>query len=580
MLTVLEELTLLDLGLATSSPEQSNTALLAVSRRLRDSRDVQEIGRAGLPALGLLQRLYHQGRSIDALPLALALHERTRDPQFGEVCLRASLTCGLLMGDTGDFASALDYQSAALAHATNAGDMVAASRAWNNIGLAFTGSGHEAQALAAYSRAVECVEDVSGPVVGRFSAYMNLAIRHTTLDNAECLRFAKLAFAELDAGLPNIDDYSRALLHRTVVRLYVQAGRLADADQHLRALSEFAKRSATVRATIVAETAAAALELARGQADVALTRLELALTDSRTAWPMLRDTLACVVRAEAKVGSPGRALIRLRELSEILHQRNVSNAKDHRAIADWRPVDDSHLPGFDGFIGTYLRPQLNVPSAPDDWGVLTKLAIGTSLQMDGNGAHGLRVGALSEMLASAIGFSPIEALEIGCAAQLHDIGIACGHESLLPVHASSTAVGDVATRDHCETGWALLADDTHPRLLMAREIARYHHAAWNGAGYPAGVANVGIPIHARICAVADAFDSLLCEGESGAFSLDDALGELLAMSGTRLDPKLTRRFVDALRDEVRNEGVDLDAKHGLANLHQLVESLSNSRNYI
>jgi len=580
MPTVLEELTQLDVRLATASSATSTDSLLAVSRRLRDSQDAQEINRCGIAALTLCQSLYHQGRSIDALPLALALHERTRDPQFGEICLRASLTCGLLMGDTGDFASALDYQSAALVHATNTGNMLGASRAWNNIGVAFAGSGHETQAVAAYSRAVECVEDVSGPVVSRFSAYMNLASRHTTLDNAECLRFAKLAFSEIDAGLLNVDDYSLALLRRTVVRLYVQVGRLADAERHLQALSEFAKRSASVRATIAAETAVAAVELVRGQADIALTRLEHALTSSRTTLPVLRDTLACLVRAEAQVGTPARALIRLRELSEILHQRNISNAKDHRAIADWRPVNDSHLPGFDGFIGTYLRPQLNVPSAPDDWAVLAKLAIGTSLQMDGNGAHGLRVGALSEMLANAIGFSPIEALEIGCAAQLHDIGIACGHDSLLPVHASSMAVGDIATRDHCETGWTLLADDIHPRLLMAREIARYHHAAWNGAGYPAGVANVGIPIHARICAVADAFDSLLCEHDTGTYSLQDALGDLVGMSGTRLQPRLTRCFVETLRNEGRNEGIDLDSKHGLATLHQLVESLSNSRSFI
>jgi putative two-component system response regulator len=315
--------------------------------------------------------------------------------------------------------------------------------------------------------------------------------------------------------------------------------------------------------------------------DVALTRLEKALSASRIAQMPLKDTLVNLVRAETQVGAAGRAMIRLRELSELAHSRNVTNAKNHRQLSAWRPTDETHFQGFDGFVRAQLSCQLNSPSAPEHWNVLSRLAVGTSLQIDGNGAHGLRVAVLTEMLALALGFTPIDAIEMGFAAQLHDIGTAYDHQNLLPAHAAAHTTYMPSTRDHCESGWQVLADDEHPRLLMAREIARYHHSHWDGGGYPSGVASQAIPIHARICAVADAFDALLCEHKRSAeLSMLDALEPLRAMSGTRLEPRLVNCFIDTLQNEARIEGIDVAAKHGLTNLHQFIESFSQSRNYL
>jgi len=49
----------------------------------------------------------------------------------------------------------------------------------------------------------------------------------------------------------------------------------------------------------------------------------------------------------------------------------------------------------------------------------------------------------------------------------------------------------------------ILRDDRHPRIFVAREIARYHHARWDGEGYPEAVAGKRIPFAARVCAVAE-----------------------------------------------------------------------------
>ena len=582
MPSLLDDLANLEQTLAQNDATASAVPILTLAEKLRESSPADDVNASSAAIGNICQRLYYQGRSIEALPLALSWHLQTKDIPDSEPALRAAIACGLLFADTGDFASSLDYQSFALKLTIEQSDPVGSSRVWNNIGLAFDESGSQTQAAAAFFRVIEHVEHISEPLFSRFIALTNLA-RHDQLNGRtdEGLRHANLAWNELLAGVPNADPFSQILLHRAFVRLHLNEGHVDNAKHHLALLAALAQQSGSVRARVALQTATAAVELATGKVEVALTRLEHALAESRKAQPTLRDTLTNLVRAEARVGTPGRALIRLRELSEILHQRSIGNAERHRNLAVWRPTDESHLPGFDCFIGTYLRPQLKLLEAPDDWSVLSNLAIGTTLQLDGNGAHGLRVGALTELLASAFGFPPLDALEIGCAAQLHDIGAACGHETLLPPHASKFDNDETGPRRHCEGGWQILADDLHPRLLMAREIARYHHAAWDGSGYPIGVAQLAIPIHARLCTVADTFDALLCEHASDPrYRMHDALTGIRDLSGSRLDPRLVRCFIDAIQQETRNEGIDLMAPEGLANIHQFIESLSHSRSYI
>ena len=58
-------------------------------------------------------------------------------------------------------------------------------------------------------------------------------------------------------------------------------------------------------------------------------------------------------------------------------------------------------------------------------------------------------------------------------------------------------------RDHTLIGEALLGDSTDPVIHLAGKISKYHHAWWNGCGYPEGILRDGIPAEARICAAAD-----------------------------------------------------------------------------
>jgi putative two-component system response regulator len=585
MATLTEDLTKLDreIAVGNSSTEVSHIeAVLAVTSRLREQQDDTDLSAIGPAVLQICPKFFAAGKSIEVLPLVLALHDRTKHLDLGGIAARAAGACGILFADTGEFSSSLDYQSFALKRGEVVGDGVASSRAWNNIGLAFEASGNVEQAISSFHRAIDHVEQILVPQIGRFTAHMNLAIAHQRVREPELgLAHAYLGLNELKSGKIAVEPLTQAVFFRALVRLCLVTARMEEAKLHLGAVADIAKAHPNIRTRIVWETSIAAVELASGAAEIALTRLENTLATSRTSQMALKDTLASLVRAEAHAGSPGRAIIRLRELSELTHFRGVANATNHRQLHAWRPTDETHLPGFDQFVSRQLQSCLDSPSAPEHWNVLARLAVGTSLQIDGNGAHGLRVGTLTEMLALALGFTTIDAIEMGCAAQLHDIGTAYDHQNLLPAHAESHSSEVPSTRDHCESGWQVLADDVHPRLLMAREIARYHHSHWDGSGYPSGVANLAIPIHARICAVADAFDALLCENKrSKTISMLEATEALRSMSGARLEKRLVDCFIATLINETRNEGIDLSAKDGLSHLHQFVESFSQSRNYL
>ena len=64
-------------------------------------------------------------------------------------------------------------------------------------------------------------------------------------------------------------------------------------------------------------------------------------------------------------------------------------------------------------------------------------------------------------------------------------------------------------RRHTLIGERILA--AAPALGAAARLVRSSHEAWDGSGYPDGLAGVEIPLGARIIAVCDAFDAMISD---------------------------------------------------------------------
>lgn len=139
---------------------------------------------------------------------------------------------------------------------------------------------------------------------------------------------------------------------------------------------------------------------------------------------------------------------------------------------------------------------------------------------------------------------------IGLAAILHDVGNAHIDPAILGKTGPLTPQERRHVETHPVTGAALLeraakVSGASAYLSMACDIARCHHERWDGAGYPDGLAGTGIPLAARIVAVADCYDAMTRDRPwRAALPHHAAVAEIAAGAGAQFDPVAAKAFLD------------------------------------
>ncbi len=145
--------------------------------------------------------------------------------------------------------------------------------------------------------------------------------------------------------------------------------------------------------------------------------------------------------------------------------------------------------------------------------------------------HSVRVAAMAQRVAVALGWTKERARELRDAALLHDIGKLGVPDSILRKEGPlDPAEYDVVKR-HAALGAEITSD------VLDREQCRWvrhHHERWDGAGYPDGLAGDQIPEGARIIAVADAWDVMTSARSYGDVKdVAAALAEVERVTGTQ-----------------------------------------------
>lgn len=99
------------------------------------------------------------------------------------------------------------------------------------------------------------------------------------------------------------------------------------------------------------------------------------------------------------------------------------------------------------------------------------------------------------------------------AAPLHDVGKIKVPDAVLqkpgkltPEEYETMKLHTTYSRKIIQTIIGDVEDEHYVKIV--EDIAMYHHERWDGTGYPTGLAGDGIPLAARIMAVADVFDAL------------------------------------------------------------------------
>lgn len=110
-------------------------------------------------------------------------------------------------------------------------------------------------------------------------------------------------------------------------------------------------------------------------------------------------------------------------------------------------------------------------------------------------------------------------------------------------------------RRHPEDGAEIIR--MAPSLHRYISVVRYHHEWYNGKGYPEGIKDSQIPIHAQVIAIADAYDAMTSTRPyRKALSLSEAVEEILRYRGTQFAPELTDLFVRMVMEQPPLEAED------------------------
>jgi putative nucleotidyltransferase with HDIG domain len=157
------------------------------------------------------------------------------------------------------------------------------------------------------------------------------------------------------------------------------------------------------------------------------------------------------------------------------------------------------------------------------------------------GRHAERVAAYGLALAEVYGLRLADEPQIEFGFLLHDVGKVAVPDAILFKPGPLTDAERLVMQQHPVTGWEIVRDIEF--LGAARDVIRSHHERWDGSGYPDGLTGTGIPVSARVFAVADTLDALTTRRPYREPSPLATAREIIeAGSGTHFDPDVVVAF--------------------------------------
>ena len=520
---------------------------------------------------------YVSGQAVKAIPIARKARSLGLETAQSVPTLDALIAIGICSADSGGLATAMEAYADALVLAQSLHDSVRESKIWQNLGTALAYSGLHREALNCFEKALITTSSdnaLSGLAAGSFT---NIAICYLNLDeNRQGLTAIEKSISLSAEPKDAYGALNRVLAENCYTRLLLEVSDFDRAREHAKLARNYAAQSKSPLADISAAVAEGLSEVYSGQADIGISRLTNALERARTLNIASREVLVALVKAFEFSGQHDRALIYLRQMLEQQRASQEQNAlrhvklhleQLHTGVEDEANAIRRLKTREEILEGRVAKQELTKQSQElfkARVEVMERLAVAAELRDDSTGEHSYRVGRMSSLLAKEYGCDDDTIFMIDIAARLHDIGkIGIPDGILLKESALNPAEREVM-KTHTTIGAEVLAKSNIAHMQMAEEIARHHHEWWDGTGYPGSQSGTGIPLAARITALADVFDALTHKRPyKVAWTIDSALTEILSLRARQFDPELTDMFL-GLVSRLCREHRDLDVFLGEA----------------
>jgi putative nucleotidyltransferase with HDIG domain len=184
------------------------------------------------------------------------------------------------------------------------------------------------------------------------------------------------------------------------------------------------------------------------------------------------------------------------------------------------------------------------------------LVLGNVVEADDEytGVHCHEVEELAVLVAHEMGLDTAARRNVAFAALLHDVGKISVPKSIINKPGPLDDDEWVIMRRHTIDGQRML-EEVGGFMREVGQIVRASHEAFDGTGYPDGLAGDAIPLEARIIACCDAFNAMTTDRSyRPARPVADAIAELRRCSRAQFDSNV----VDAVVAVVEREGGPVD----------------------
>lgn len=156
--------------------------------------------------------------------------------------------------------------------------------------------------------------------------------------------------------------------------------------------------------------------------------------------------------------------------------------------------------------------------------------------------HSSEVAATTFDICRELELPEADSFYINLAAILHDIGKVGVPDNILNKQGPLNDEEWLQIKQHPAIGAKIISGI--PSLREVAEMVRFHHARWDGKGYPEPLKGPKIPLGARIIAVADSFQAMTSDRSYRRGMPEDlALAEIMRCSGTQFDPEVVAAFL-------------------------------------